>query len=112
MNFAINCTYMYVLPMCNSSVKNLANLRTAPKFLAIRYLFFSTQLSYRESLQEGASVRVLFPDTEAGSIDLPVARCVLAAVKILRPNQESSDNDLVHYKQQAWSVLQVHVGVW
>ena len=73
------------------------------------------QLSYRESLQEGASVRVLFPDTEAGSIDLPVARCVQAAVKLLRPNQESSDNDLVHYKQQAWNILQVHnmyVGGW
>ena len=71
-------------------------------------IFSPTQLSYRESLQEGASVRVLFPDTEAGSIDLPVARCVQAAVKLLRPNQESSDNDLVHYKQQAWNILQVH----
>ena len=65
------------------------------------------QLSYRESLQEGASVRVLLPDTEAGSIDLPVARCVQAAVKLLRPTQESSDNDVMHYRQQAWNIVQV-----
>ena len=76
--------------------------------LSILFFFnFSMQLSYRESLQEGASVRVLLPDTEAGSIDLPVARCVQAAVKLLRPTQESSDNDVMHYRQQAWNIVQM-----
>ena len=54
-------------------------------------------------------MRVLFPDTEGGSIDLPVGHCVQAAVKMLRPSQESPDVDLIHYRQQAWNVVQVSV---
>ena len=66
------------------------------------------QLSYRESLQEGAAVRVPFPDTEGGFIDLAVGRCVEAAVKLLRPTQENQSVD-AHYRQQAWNILQVRI---
>ena len=93
------CTYMYI--HCIHTVYI--------RFVQCIFYTLSShtiQLGYRESLQDGAAVRVLFPDTEGGHIDLAIGRCVEAAVKLLRPIQENQNID-GHYRQQAWSILQV-----
>ena len=65
-----------------------------------------TQLNHKETLQEGAALRLTFPDTETGFIDLQVGHCIEAAVNILKPSQ--SNHSVEHfYRQQAWKLLQV-----
>ena len=65
-------------------------------------------MKYRETLQEGAAIKVSFPHTEGGHIDLQVGPIIEAAVKILRPNS-SSQNVESYYRQQAWHIIQVGV---
>ncbi len=64
------------------------------------------QLQYKDTLQEGAALRVTFPHTEDGHVDLQVGVVIEAALKVLQPTQTSSTVDSF-YRQQAWGVIQV-----
>ena len=66
------------------------------------------QLQYKDTLQEGAALRVTFPHTEDGHVDLQVGMVIEAALKVLQPTQTSSTVDSF-YRQQAWGVIQVGV---
>ncbi len=68
----------------------------------------SLQLQYKDTLQEGAALRVTFPHTEDGHVDLQVGVVIEAALKVLQPTQTSSTVDSF-YRQQAWGVIQVRV---
>ncbi|XP_064401908.1 transformation/transcription domain-associated protein-like isoform X2 [Halichondria panicea] len=62
-------------------------------------------LQYKDTLQEGAALRVTFPHTEDGHVDLQVGVVIEAALKVLQPTQTSSTVDSF-YRQQAWGVIQ------
>lgn len=77
-------------------------------FLPFLSLSPHAQLKYRETLQEGAAVRVPFADTEGSAIALQASPIVEAAVKVLRPNQQNQNVE-PFYRQQAWHAIQVGV---
>lgn len=92
-----------LLHVTQSSLTSLPN-----PFPPLTLLSFSPQLKYRETLQEGAALRVPFVDTEGGSVELQISPIVEAAVKVLRPNQ-GNQNVEPFYRQQAWHAIQVGV---
>ena len=65
----------------------------------------SLQLTYRETLKDGASLSITFPDIES-PVTLLVGGTIDAAVKALKPQQVGQGVD-PFYRQQAWTVLQV-----